>query len=428
MKALLFLIRWSYSALFYLATPLILLRLLLRSRGNAAYRHRLRERFGRIPFTPKQNSIWIHAVSVGEVMVASTIIKALQARHPEQTLFVTTITPTGSAQLKSLFPTEVEHCYLPYDQPHAVNHFLDQLQPRLCILIETELWPNVIHYSHERNIPIIMANARLSPKSARGYGRAKFLMRPILSQIDYIGAQTQLDAERFVSIGAAPEKVKVIGNLKYDIAFPEEMITAGKKLRQQLGENRPVWVAGSTHDGEEAIVLEAHKHITKAVPDVLLILVPRHPERAPDVKKDCESAGWRTVRYSAFQQQGTSTDILLGDTIGDLRTLLASADVAFIGGSLVPIGGHNLLEPAALGLPILTGPHMFNFTEVSNVLHQASAAKTCRDANELARSVTTLLQHAQTRHAMGAAGKALIEENKGATDRLFTLGIIATDK
>ncbi|SDS88076.1 lipid IV(A) 3-deoxy-D-manno-octulosonic acid transferase [Pseudomonas oryzae] len=412
--------RHIYTLLLHLALPLIVLRLFLRGRKAPAYRQRMSERFsfGLPPL--RTGGIWVHAVSVGESIAAAPMIRALLERHPELPITVTCMTPTGSERIRALFGERVQHCYLPYDLPWAAARFLDRVRPRLAVIMETELWPNHIHQCARRGIPTVLANARLSAKSARGYARFAGLTRPMLVEMSWIAVQTAAEAERFRQLGARPECVSVTGSIKFDLSIDPELKPRAQALRASWGASaRPVWIAASTHAGEDEIVLEAHRQLLAEKSDGLLILVPRHPERFDSVHVLCQRAGFRTVRRSSSQPVTADDQVLLGDTMGELLFLYALADVAFVGGSLVPNGGHNLLEPAALGLPVLSGPHLFNFLEIAGQLRAKGALLELEDDHELALQLRQLIGSPQERQRRGSAALAVLQANQGALGRLL---------
>lgn len=413
--------RTLYTVLLHLALPLIALRLFLRSRKAPAYRLRVAERFAfKLP-PLKPGGIWVHAVSVGESIAAAPLVRALLDRHPELPITVTCMTPTGSERIRALFGDRVQHCYLPYDLPWAAARFLDRLRPKLAVIMETELWPNHIHQCAKRGIPAVLANARLSEKSARGYARFAALTRPMLAEMSWIAAQTEAEAERFRQLGARPECVSVTGSIKFDLSIDPELPMRAKALRASWrAAERPVWIAASTHAGEDEIVLAAHRRLLAERPDALLILVPRHPERFDSVHVLCRREGFATVRRSSGQPVGASDQVLLGDSMGELLFLYALADVAFVGGSLVPNGGHNLLEPAALGLPVLSGPHVFNFLEIAARLRDGGALAEVSNASELASLLQSLTGDQLWRQRMANAGLGVLRANQGGLARLLT--------
>jgi 3-deoxy-D-manno-octulosonic-acid transferase len=413
--------RHLYTLLLHLALPLIALRLALRARKAPAYARRIRERFS-FGLPPLQTGgIWVHAVSVGESIAAAPMISTLQARHPELPITVTCMTPTGSERIQALFGNSVQHCYLPYDLPWAAARFLNRVKPRLAVVMETELWPNHIHQCAKRGIPVALANARLSERSARGYARFGKLTAPMLAKLSLIAVQTQAEAQRFLALGARPECVDVTGSIKYDLKIDAELPQRAAELRRQWQtEQRPVWIAASTHAGEDEIILAAHRQLLKTRTDTLLILVPRHPERFEAVHELCLNQGLTTRRRSTGQDVQAGDQVLLGDTMGELLFLYALADIAFVGGSLVANGGHNLLEPAALGKPVLSGPHLFNFLEIATQLREAGALSEVENAEQLTGRLATLLDAPTEMARMSQAGLAVLKANQGALQRLLT--------
>ncbi|GIZ12852.1 lipid IV(A) 3-deoxy-D-manno-octulosonic acid transferase [Pseudomonas sp. NCCP-436] len=412
--------RYLYTLLLHLALPLIALRLLLRARKAPAYARRIGERFAFSLPRMKPGGIWIHAVSVGESIAAAPLIRALQARYPHLPVTVTCMTPTGSERITALFGDSVQHCYLPYDLPWTSARFLNRLQPRLAVVMETELWPNHIHQCARRGIPVVLANARLSERSARGYARFGRLTAPMLAELSLIAVQTQTEAERFLALGARAECVEVTGSIKFDLTIDPELAPRAATLRRQWqADGRPLWIAASTHIGEDEQILAAHRQLLTSYPDALLILVPRHPERFTKVYELCREQGLTTRRRSTGEAVQPDDQVLLGDTMGELLFLYALADLAFVGGSLVPHGGHNLLEPAALGKPLLSGPHTFNFLEISAQLREAGALEEVTDAAQLANALTALLQDRPRAERMSLAGLAVLGANQGALQRLL---------
>lgn len=412
--------RILYSLLFHLALPILALRLLWRAWRAPAYSRRLLERFafGLPPLKP--GGIWIHAVSVGESIAAAPLVRELLARYPALPITITCMTPTGSERIQALFGNQVQHCYLPYDLPWAASRFIRRLQPQLAVIMETELWPNHIHQCATRGVPVVLANARLSERSARGYARFAKLTAPMLGELSLIAAQTELEAQRFRQLGARAECVSVTGSIKFDLHLDPQLVPRAQALRAEWqASQRPVWIAASTHVGEDEIVLAAHRQLVAQHPQALLILVPRHPERFASVFDLCEKHGFSTCRRSLAQAPTAATSVLLGDTMGELLFLYALADAALVGGSLVANGGHNLLEPAALGVPVLSGPHLFNFTEIASLLREAGALQEIADAPALAAALNDLLQQPARAEAMAAAGLAVVKANQGALQRLL---------
>ncbi|WP_313740340.1 lipid IV(A) 3-deoxy-D-manno-octulosonic acid transferase [Pseudomonas sp.] len=413
--------RTLYTLLFHLGLPLLALRLYLRARKAPAYAERVGERFARNLPAMAPGGLWVHAVSVGESIAAAPMVRALLEAYPDLPVTLTCMTPTGSERIRAMFADEprVQHCYLPYDLPWAVRGFLDRVRPRLGIVMETELWPNLIHQCAKRGIPVALANARLSERSARGYARFARLTRPMLDEMSLIAVQTETEAQRFRELGARPECVRVTGSIKFDLKIDEQLLPRARALRAQWGASqRPVWIAASTHEGEDASILEAHRRVLQAHGDALLILVPRHPERFDAVAAQCRE-GFTSVRRSSGEPVLAQTQVLVGDSMGELLFLYALADIAFVGGSLVERGGHNPLEPAALRLPVLMGPHVFNFLEIGAMLREAGALQQVEDAQGLAEAVQRLLDSPQEAQRMGRQGLAVMQANQGALRRLL---------
>lgn len=416
--------RHLYSALYYILVPFILLRMLWRSRRAPLYRQRLLERFG--VFTADSNSspdtIWVHAVSVGETLAAAPVVESLLQAHPRHRIVVTTTTPTGSERVQALFGERVFHVYAPWDLPGAVRRFLRKTRPQLLLIMETELWPNTIHYSHEAGCRILLANARMSERSARGYARIGGLAREMLGKLDVVACQAQTDGERLLSLGLPHGALELTGSIKFDLDLDQSLRDRAGQLRRELGsDRRPVLVAASTHPGEDEQILAAFAAVRRQFEDCLLVLVPRHPERFEDVYGLCVDAGWQVLRRSSGNTFETSVDVLLGDTMGELLLLLSGGTVAVIGGSLVEHGGHNVLEAAAWGVPVLTGPHMFNFADISERLRDAGGMVALQDPAQLPDVLLELLADPERRQQMAESGLRVVEENRGARQRLLAL-------
>ncbi|MBD9427389.1 lipid IV(A) 3-deoxy-D-manno-octulosonic acid transferase [Pseudomonas sp. PDM15] len=412
--------RTLYTLILHLALPFIFLRLLWRAWRAPAYGARIGERFAVGLPAFRAGGIWIHAVSLGESIAAAPLIRELLARHPELPITVTCMTPTGSERIQALFGERIQHCYLPYDLHWACARFLDRLQPKLAVIMETELWPNHIHACHRRGIPVALANARLSERSARGYARFVRLTAPMLGELDLIAAQTEVEAERFRQLGARPTCVEVTGSIKFDLSVDAELPRRAAALRERWGAaRRPVWIAASTHAGEDEVMLQAHRRLLDEHPEALLILVPRHPERFDQVFELCRREGFTTVRRSTAEAPGAEVQVLLGDTLGELLFLYALADLALVGGSLIANGGHNLLEPAALGKPLLSGPHLFNFLEIAAQLRGAGDLLEVEDAAQLHAALRMLFADPAQAQQRAAAGLAVMRANQGALARLL---------
>ncbi len=412
--------RWFYNLVFYGLAPIILLYMLWRSIKQPAYLRRWRERYGFAEIKPLPNGLWVHAVSVGEFQAALPLIQALQARYPERDITVTTMTPTGSERVRDVLGDSVHHCYLPYDYPFAVRRFLRQVQPAVLIVVETEIWPNLFYYSHRRSVPILMASARLSLKSVNGYMRipGPSLVKKTLALVELIAAQGPADVQRFSALGAQPEKIEAVGNIKFDVNLGAELPGKGLDLRAGWGEGRPVLVAGSTHEGEESIILDAFRAIRAMHPTLLLVMVPRHPQRFDAVATWLERSEFAFARRSLSQLCCDEKDIYLIDTLGELNLFYAACDIAFVGGSLVPVGGHNLLEPAALGKPVLSGPLLANCIDIAELMEDRNALRIINNADEFAATVIDLLSNDDLRHALGQRAQQMVAENRGAVDRL----------
>lgn len=415
--------RLLYLAALYLLAPVISLMLAARGLRDRSYWRNFRERFG-FGSPASGAPIWVHAVSVGEVQAASALVGALRARYPQTPLLVTTFTPTGSARARASLRDAAEVRYLPFDLPGSVRRFLDRTRPRLAVIMETELWPNLYRECRRRRIPLVIASARLSRRSTDRYRHLGALFRETVAGGVVIAAQGERDAERFRALGADAERTYVTGNLKFDFALPPDIAARGARLREQYAQGRPVWVAGSTHGGmEEEAVIAAHRRIGTAHPGALLVLAPRHPNRFAEVAAALERQGIAALRRSASSAESTpqGRDVLLLDTLGELLDFYAAADVAFVGGSLAPVGGHNLLEPAALGLPVLTGPHNSNGEDVARLLLECGAAQIVHNAEELAARVTELFSNPARRAEIGQRGRAAVERNRGALEKLLHL-------
>ncbi|MEM6052799.1 lipid IV(A) 3-deoxy-D-manno-octulosonic acid transferase [Erwinia sp. P7711] len=410
-----------YTVLLYLIQPLIWLRLWLRGRKAPAYRKRWAERYGYCAGKVKPDGILLHSVSVGETLAAVPLVRALRHRYPAMPITVTTMTPTGSERAASAFGKDVHHVYLPYDLPGSMNRFLDNVNPRLVIIMETELWPNMIALLHQRKIPLVIANARLSARSAKGYKKLGKFMQQLLQRITLIAAQNQEDGERFISLGLKRSQLTVTGSLKFDISVTPELAARAITLRRQWAPRRPVWIATSTHEGEESIILEAHRKLLARFPSLLLILVPRHPERFSTAREMTQKAGLSYTLRSTGEIPSGSTQVVIGDTMGELMLLYGIADLAFVGGSLVERGGHNPLEAAAHAIPVLMGPHTFNFKDICAKLSQADGLITVTDADSLDKEIGTLLTDEDYRLYYGRHAVEVLHQNQGALQRLLQL-------
>lgn len=413
--------RYFYTLAGYLfLAPVFCAVLWFRSLRDARYRRNFSQRFGNGD-AMSEASIWVHAVSVGEVNAAAVLVRTLFDRYPGIPLVVTTLSPTGEERARALLGDRANVRYLPLDLPGSVRKFFDRVKPRIAVIFETELWPNLYHECGRRRVPLVLASARLSPRSMGRYRRFLSLFREVLSNRVTIAAQGEGDAERFRSLGADPERTHVTGNLKFDLAVPANVKTKGAELRERYASGRPVWVAGSTHAGEEAIVLEAHREVRKTHPGTILVLVPRHPPRFNEVASWLEKQNVRFIRHSQPSARTPDLEVVLVDTLGELLDFYAMGDVAFVGGTLVEVGGHNLLEPAALGVPVLAGPHNFNSADIARILVERGGALIVNDAKELAARVSVLLSNPADRARIGAMGRECVEDNRGALEKLLSL-------
>lgn len=398
--------------------PILVLRLYFRARKNRKYLERWPERFGRYRGeVPNTRPIWIHAVSVGESMAAIPLVRALNEKFKGVEILITTTTPAGAETVDRLLGDVASHVYFPYDIPFALNRFFERFRPFFLIIIETELWPNTIEFCVQRAVPVLLANARLSERSLRAYSWVRVLSREIVRSIDFIGAQTLMDRDRFISLGADPANIDVMGSLKFDLPVPASMHEQAEVLRRDLGINRPMLMAGSTRTGEERIVLTAFERIKKETPGALLIIAPRHPDRFGDVAELCREFKFSVVRHSHRISCTSEVDVYLVDTVGELPQFYAASDVAFVGGSLLPFGGHNVLEPASMGTPVLVGPHTYNFAEICLLLEQAGALRVVENGRNLVDVVLNWLADSNGRDRAGRIGREIVRRHRGATER-----------
>lgn len=411
--------RALYSLLLYLALPYVWLRLLWRARRQPEYAQHIGERFGLYGTSPGgEPPIWLHAVSVGETHAAEPLVHALREKYPGRRILLTHMTPTGRAAGETLFGDTVERHYLPYDYPGAVVRFLDHFRPCVGILMETEIWPNLVHACKSRGVPLYLANARLSEKSFANYQRMSKLAAAALGELTAVAAQTAVDAQRLTALGA--REVSVLGNLKFDVDPPPALIAEGKRLRASIGA-RPVLLAASTRDGEEMLFINNNLHATTEVPGLLLMLVPRHPQRFDEVAALLEKHSVCYQRRSENAPVRADTQVLLGDSMGEMFAYHAACDVAFIGGSLLPFGGQNLIEACAIGKPVLIGPHTYNFAEAADGAIAAGAALRITDAADLSRKATALLTHPALLKRMGEAALAFSNTHRGTARKMVGL-------
>ncbi len=408
-----------YTLLLWLALPLVLLKLLWRSIRVPAYRQRWKERFGLFRDRPAAGGIWLHAVSVGEVQAIKPLIQHLRSEHPDLSLTITTATPTGSDRVRALFGETVFHVYCPYDIPWFINNFLRRVQPGLLLMVETEIWPNMLAICRNQEISTLLANGRLSEKSARAYKKLGAFTHQTFQQISRLALQSEEDARRFTELGVPKDRINVTGSIKFDTKIPASVLELTQVLRRLCGEDRPVWVAASTHEGEDEQVLEAHTKILQQLPGALLILVPRHPERFERATQLARRLQFGVNTRSSGAVCDTNTHVFVGDSMGELPLFIGASDVAFIGGSLVPTGGHNMLEASAQGVAVVFGPHVFNFSVIARLLLEEKAAVQVSNSTDLARQVLGWLTDASERSRFGESGRKVVEQNRGALDSLI---------
>ncbi len=427
-----------YRVLLLLAYPLVRLRLHWRARREPEYGERIEERFGWVPASVPRGVIWFHTVSAGEASAAAPIIAELRGRYPDTPFLVTTMTPAGSEQIRNRFhgqsargdvsedgdraPRPVAHCYAPYDFPCAMARFFDRVQPRLVVLMETELWPNLLARAGADRVPTLLVNARLSARSAAGYRRLGGLTRAMLGGLTMIACQYPEHADRFLALGAAPDRVDVLGSVKFDLALPADAAERVAALRRRWDlHGRRTWIAGSTHPGEDAVVLDAHRRLCRQIPGARLLLVPRHPSRCGAVAALCRAQGFSVARQSETALDPAGADVIIGDVMGQLLYLYGLSEVAFLGGSLVPVGGHNPIEPALWGQPLLTGPQVFNFSDVAGRFADAGCLTIVTDAEALAAELGRYLADDVVRGKAAAAARQVVAQNRGASQRLLAL-------
>lgn len=414
--------RLIYTLLFYFLTPFILLRLFWRGFKAPEYRKRWKERFALYSKKYSNNVIWIHAVSVGEAEAVFPLVKKLQQKYPSDKFLITTTTPTGSARVQAVLADSVDHVYLPYDLPVVVNRYIAIFKPKIAIFMEKEIWPNLYANCAKHKIPLMIINARLSANSAKGYKKIPGLIKPALANVTWIATQTEEDKQRFIEIGAKQSSISVSGNLKFDLTIEENILQKAADLKKQLFQGRFVWVVASTHDMEEAIFFKIYPELKKQIPELLLMIVPRHPERFAQVKQLAEKMQLKLSLRSLNQLCTEETDVYLADTMGELKLLYGASDICFVGGSMVPVGGHNILEPAALGVPIMFGSYMINFKEITKNVLDLNAAIQCVDSPMISETVMRLYKDGGYRNEMASKAKEFVKSNQGATSN--TLEII----
>lgn len=411
--------RIVYSLFLYLLFPLVILYLAFRAIKSVDYRSRWSERFGFAKLT--KTDVLIHSVSMGETLAAIPLIKQLMTAHPDYVFTVTTTSPTGSAEVTKAFGDTVQHCYLPFDFSYAIKRFLRQLQPKVCIIMETELWPNLVHFAEQQQVTLILANARLSQKSADKYAKKRRLAVPMLNKLNLITVQTKAEAERFITLGVTSQRIHVCGSLKFDLTIDPIKEQQANTLRAKWDRvNSPIWVAGSVHPGEFEAILSAHKQLLACFPNALLIMAPRHPEQFNLAAITITQSGLVLARRSMNDEVNSQTQVLLGDTMGELVMLYGTADQAFVGGTLINNGGHNPLEPAAMGLPVYVGPNHWDFAEITQLLAGASALICISSADELAQELQNKFTDSHMYQSASFAGLAVVEQNRGALLKQFT--------
>lgn len=413
--------RVAYIFLTVLLTPIYAAYWFFRGIVNKSYWDRFGQRFGLGYPNLSAGCIWVHAVSVGEVQAAAPLIRRLMKRFSHYPVLVTTVTPTGAERVRLLFGDTVYHSYIPFETPNTVKQFFNSVNPRIALVMETEIWPNLYNECGRRKIPLVLVSARISPKSVKRYRRFLPLFRETLSHGIVIAAQSKKDEQRFLSLGAAAERTYVTGNIKFDIELSGDLIGDGLELRRNFFKQRKIWVAASTHDKEEIKILRAHRLVRKHFPDSVLVLIPRHPERFPAVKAILKAHSFNFISWTDKLTCDAQTEVLMVDTMGEVPLFFAAANVAFVGGTLVPVGGHNLLEPAALGLPIVTGPYVFNMQEIAEMFKKSGASVVVKNAEELSLAVIDFFANSDMAEEVGKRGNSIVRSNRGALERLLNL-------
>jgi len=400
-----------------LALPFVLVRLWWQGRQSPELWENWKQRLGYVRSSPEP-VIWVHAVSVGETIAAAPMVFSLLGRDLPGRILMTAMTPTGQTRARAFFGERVDYAFSPYDTPGAVGRFLKRVKPRALVIMETELWPNLLSESAKQKVPVLLINARMSERSARRYERFPSLVVPLLQSIQWIAAQAQEDADRFARIGARSDAVTVTGSIKFDAEVSQEMRAQAESVRAEMGgADRPVWIAASTHAGEDEQILAAHQQVLRQIPQALLVLVPRHPERFEPVAQLVKQERLTLARRSQGEPP-REAQVYLADTMGELPILYGACDMAFVGGSLIERGGHNPLEPAAWGKPVLAGPHVFNFEVIYRQLDSGEALRWVAGSPELAEGVQELMAQPQQRDRLGAAALAVVESNRGALNRI----------
>lgn len=416
---------WLYRILLNLAIPFGLVSLTLRGFKNPQYWSRWSERFGFANAQVKENApfdLWLHAVSVGEARAAAPLIKRLLQEQPNCNILLTTTTPTGSAMVKMMLKESVSHCYFPYDLGWAMNKFVARVGAKTVLIMETEIWPNMIEAVRRSGATLVYTNVRLSERSYSNYAKFPTLVKRTLGMVDHFAVQGKLDRKHLELLGVESSKISETGSIKFDVSVPPSLRESAEVMRRQLGPDRPIWIAGSTREGEEGIILSVYKSLKELFPTLLLVLVPRHPERFDYMARKIQRRGLKCVRRTEnVAELGSDVDVFLGDTMGELSLMYAVSDVAFVGGSLEPLGGQNILEPCALGVPVVFGPHMFNFPDISRWTIKEGAGRMVNDGEGLKEAVAELLGNPSLRDEMGSKGVAFIEAHRGALEKNYRL-------
>jgi len=413
--------RFFYTLLFYLLVPFVLLRLYWRGFKAPEYRKRWQQRLAIYNKKYPTQVIWIHAVSVGEAEAVFPLIKQLQKQYPADTILVTTTTPTGSARVQAVLADTVIHVYLPYDLPCVISRFENTFKPKIAIIMEKEIWPNLYAHCAKKKIPLLIINARLSANSAKGYKKIPSLVKPALASVNWIATQTEEDKQRFIEIGAKEMQTSAVGNLKFDLELDENIIQQAQKIKNTTFSGRFVWIIASTHEGEEVLFYEVYSSLKQQIPELLLMVVPRHPERFGQVNELAENMQLKSCMRSTGSECTEDTDVYIADTMGELKLLYGTADICFVGGSMVPVGGHNVLEPAAMNIPIMFGPHMINFKEIAKNVLDLDAAIQCFDKQSIIDNVMHLYNDASYRGELAIRAKQFVNSNQGATDSIAKL-------
>lgn len=414
------LLRYFYTGLFYVLLPFVLLRLFVLGLRTPAYRNRVLQRLGFVPSFEAEKVIWVHAVSVGETIAAVPLIKALKERHPTMQVVISTMTPTGAERAATLLKDKALHVYAPYDLPAIVGRFLDRVQPKMLIMIDTELWPNIIYHCHQRGVKTVLVNGRLSERSARRYGWISSLTRVMMVRLTAVACQSEMIRQRFLRLGCEQSQTIATGSIKFDLSMPGDLGERKQALRARIGQGRTTFIAASTHAGEESLVLESYREAKKCCAELLLILVPRHPERFETVARLCQQRHMSLVRHSSGEPCAADTDVFLLDAMGELLYFYQVADFAFVGGSLVEVGGHNMIEAAAFALPIIMGPHTFKVDDLRDQFVEAGGMLQVRNGQELNQAVVNLCD-SDYRTKMGMQAKIVVGNNEGSLQRVLAL-------